>query len=74
MSETTPEQPTTDEAPGISALPEPGSSGQFAVFSTELGQYQSGVMSKSDAGKALKALKASKDYPFDASKLITQEV
>lgn len=74
MTETNPEQPTTDDSPGISALPEPGSSGQFAVFATDLGQYQSGVMSKADAGKALKALKQSKDYPHDPSKLITQEV
>jgi len=59
--ETTQEQPTTVEQPTAVAKA-PGSTGsaQFAVWDHDLGQFVSGVMSKSDAVKAVKRLKADK--------------
>lgn len=51
-----------DDSPGINTTGATAEgSGRFAVFSPELGQYVSGVMSKSEATKAAKAMKADKD-------------
>lgn len=62
------------ETPVTVAQPPKGSSGSYAVWDHDLGQFVSGVSSKSDADKAKKALKEHNGAITDGHKLETVEV